>query len=285
MLGLGPGESSSTNPPEPSILDNLKAHGLIGAKAFGLTLGGDDSGSLVLGGVDTKKFSGALTRVPVLVAPKNAEAWETNAYWMAVDEATADSGNGTRTTFDGFQVMAQSTSALSHLPDEIVIAVAEAFGVHNFTGDWDIIPCSRADNVNGSLELDFPGFTASMPYADLLLPYEGSDAKEGDCYITVQPVRENPLWVLGSTFLRSVYAVFDQDDNAVWMAKYEDCGSEPVAFSKGRDVRGQCDGKASRESSSDERGSSGDGDDDSAGRRIGVNMAWMLGAALATLIF
>lgn len=69
-LGLGWGRGVNTN--HSTIVDELVDQGVVQTKAFGLALGDKDGlegGSLVLGGVDTKKFSGALQKVPVIEPP------------------------------------------------------------------------------------------------------------------------------------------------------------------------------------------------------------------------
>ncbi|KAH6694057.1 aspartic peptidase domain-containing protein [Plectosphaerella plurivora] len=283
-LGLG----FSQNSTEPSILDNLVAEGLIGAPAFGVTLdGGIDSGSLVLGGVNTKKFSGPLTKVPVVDAPEGVEDWERNKYWINIDGVAVDNENGTRSSWDGFKAEIQTAYAYSTIPFHMFMAAAEGMGVHNWSDpNWDIIPCSRRDTVNGSLDLQISGFTASIPYADLIIPYEVPGAKEGDCYIALsegQYYEEFPVWSLGTVFLNSVYTVFDQGSKAVWMAKHIDCGSEPVAFTKGDEIRGQCDGAGSSGESGSSGGGTPDNDDGSGGSRMAVDMVLILGAVLASL--
>jgi hypothetical protein len=148
-----------TEPPPRGILDELVAEGSIDVRAFGITFSGgddDDAGSLVLGGVNTKKFSGTLTKVPVVDAPPGYQGAQLAQYWMTVDGATLDDGNGGQPTISGFKVALNTTSPFSNLPSDIVVAVAEAFGVRNWTDpEWITISCSRADGVKGSLELDF----------------------------------------------------------------------------------------------------------------------------------
>lgn len=69
-LGLGWGRGVNSN--YSTIVDELVDQGVMETKAFSLALGDKDGlegGSLVLGGVDTKKFSGALQKVPVIDPP------------------------------------------------------------------------------------------------------------------------------------------------------------------------------------------------------------------------
>ena len=80
-LGLGWGRGVNSN--FSSIVDELVDQGVVQTKAFGLALGDKDGlegGSLVLGGVDTKKFSGALQKVSVVAAPVNKKYYSEYRY-------------------------------------------------------------------------------------------------------------------------------------------------------------------------------------------------------------
>lgn len=63
-LGLGFGKGVNSN--RSNIVDELVAQGITRTKAFSLALGPyhSEEGSLILGGVDTKKSSGSLQRMP-----------------------------------------------------------------------------------------------------------------------------------------------------------------------------------------------------------------------------
>ena len=70
MFGLGFGKGVNSN--DSSIIDEFVDQNVIEAKAFSLASGpyGSKEGSLILGGIDTKKFSGSLERRPVVDAPE-----------------------------------------------------------------------------------------------------------------------------------------------------------------------------------------------------------------------
>lgn len=70
VLGLGFGKG--VNSKNSSIIDELVDQNIIESKAFSLAPGpyGSKEGSLILGGIDTKKFSGSLERRPVVDAPE-----------------------------------------------------------------------------------------------------------------------------------------------------------------------------------------------------------------------
>lgn len=69
-LGLGFGKG--VNSDQPNIIDELVSQGAIQTKAFSLALGshGPEEGSLILGGIDTKKFAGSLQRLPLVDPPE-----------------------------------------------------------------------------------------------------------------------------------------------------------------------------------------------------------------------
>lgn len=69
-LGLGFGKG--VNSDRSNIVDELVAQGFTQTKAFSLSLGpyGSEEASLILGGVDTKKFSGSLQRMPIVDGPE-----------------------------------------------------------------------------------------------------------------------------------------------------------------------------------------------------------------------
>lgn len=298
-LGLGFGKGVNTN--ASSMMDNLAAQGVIDTKAFAISLGRNttDDGALILGGVDTKKFAGPLHRIPIADPPTYPFDYDEYRYWLQLDNATLTDGEGNATTVPGFAFMPQTIDHISYLPGPVVASIAAAFGVYNTSmdvTDWYIVDCRWRDAVNGSLALNFPTLTVEIPYREFIIQNDIRDGMEDECYITAIPRSEEDeqgLWYLGHPFLRAVHAVFDQDDKAVWLAEYQDCGSEVVAFAKGEDVEGKCEGRGSGGNGSgsdgdggDEGGSgSGDQDDDSAGAALGWSGVLLGTAAAIHVIF
>ncbi|KAK9422946.1 putative Aspartic peptidase domain-containing protein [Seiridium unicorne] len=252
-LGLGFGQGVNSN--RSNVVDELVLQGVTQAKAFGLALGtnnGPNEGSLVLGGIDTKKFSGALQRVPVIDPPTYPFDYSEYRYWMDVDKLTLRGDDGNVTSYPSFKVMTHSTSELSYLPLDIVNEVAAAYGIRN-TGDWMnewyIIPCRYRDIVQGSVDLHFGALNVNIPYSDFIISsqmleeinYATAPVK---CYLSIFPWDENfrdevDFYYLGHTFLRAVYAVYDQNNRAVWLANRNDCGSDIKGITKdGSSIRG-----------------------------------------------
>lgn len=275
-LGLGFGRGVNTNG-SANIMDYLVDQDIIASKSFGLTLGGNDTraGSLILGGLDTKKFAGPLHKVPIADAPKWPFKFDEYRYYMEAEGVTFDDGAGNLTEAPGFTFMPQTIDEMSYLPNNVVATIAKAFGVRNTTSlddEWYLIDCSWRDRVEGSLSLNFAGFSVSIPYREFVTQRDIVNRLEDECYISAIPrsERHQGTWYLGHSFLRSVYAVFDQDEKAVWLAQYQDCGSELVKFEGGSDVRGQCEGSGSNGSGSGNQDSDKGNDGAKAGMAAGA---------------
>jgi hypothetical protein len=178
---------------------------------------------------------------------------------MNVDKLTLRGEASNLTSFPGFKVMTHSMSDISYLPLDIVNQVAAAYGIRNTSdwgNDWYKIPCRSRDIVKGSLDLQFGALDVSIPYSDFIVSstmldeIEYATARE-QCYLSVFPwdhyySDKIDFYYLGHSFLRAVYAVYDQDNRAVWLANRNDCGSDIKTITKEESsisgVQGQCDG-------------------------------------------
>lgn len=247
-LGLGFGQGVNSN--RSNFVDELVNQNVTQTKAFGLAIGtadDKDGGSLVLGGVDTKKFSGALQHLPILDPPDD-EGYSEYRYWVNVDNVTLHGAGGNQTTYPGFRAVLRSHGEINYLPLDIVTEVAAAFGIYNISDNllYDI-PCSSRYYVNGSLDLQFGALNISIPYSDLISV--DTSVSYPSCYLSTwawdEPEGRDFYW-LEPVVLRAVYAVFDQESRSVWMAKRNECGSDIQQITKDNSsissMRGQCDG-------------------------------------------
>lgn len=77
ILGAGP-SLKGWNSPYPFVIDSMAQQGLIKSRAFSLDIRtiGSDRGSVVFGGIDTKKFSGKLEKRPI-IDPSNSPDGQT----------------------------------------------------------------------------------------------------------------------------------------------------------------------------------------------------------------
>jgi len=132
-------------------------------------------------------------------------------------------GNATRTYPNGsMQVFLDSGSTLMLLPPQLAEAIASDFGCAGADSDGFFhVDCSLA-TANGTLDFAFDGVTVRVPYREVI---------RTDGYTCVLGLQSSTKFMLlGDSFLRSAYVVFDLEDNNVWMAQYRNCGSSPAAL-------------------------------------------------------
>lgn len=132
-------------------------------------------------------------------------------------------------------VFLDSGGTLSMLPSSIVRPLAAAFpGAQNVGGGQYTVPCS-AMNQTGFVDFGFgsKGTTEKVirvPFKEFVWFVE-----PGLCALGLMEGGSGTN-VLGDTFLRAAFVVYDQDNNNIHLAESADCGSNLVAIGKGADA-------------------------------------------------
>lgn len=171
--------------------------------------------------------------------------------------------------------MQHSDIDVSWLPWEIAESVAGDFGlaIAEDNYEWYIVSCS-AKNLTGSLDLKFGDLALSIPYGDLVLQGDIRDRLVDECYLSVMPrnaTDEGPIYWLGQNIMGHLYTVFDQESRAVWLAEYDNCGTEVVEITKDENaiagMNGQCGGPGIQ-AGGDKEEAGGAGDAEGFGTRV-----------------
>ena len=178
---------------------------------------------------------------------------------------------------------------VSWLPMELVEEILPSFNTKiDDSFDWYLVHCGYKE-INGTLDLKFGGLTLSIPYGDLVLQGDVTDSREDECFFSIMPrnaTDEGEIYWLGQNILGHLYTVYDQESQAVWLAGYEDCGSEIVSITRDEnsiaDVRGQCDNSGKTQITSSDEEQTG-GDDESFGARLRAPSALCLAGIVAFL--
>ncbi|KAB5513261.1 aspartic peptidase domain-containing protein [Coniochaeta sp. 2T2.1] len=251
ILGLAPFLGGSS-PRYPFVLDTMVAQGEINSRAFSLDLRSIDSpdGSVIFGGIDTKKYTGSLEKMPII--PAAAAPFGTDRYWIYLTSVGITPPTGPSAAFyedasPGLPVILDSGGTITRLPTPLYRAIGEAF-IAEFPGTvldaesgYYVVDCSIADSP-GSVDFGFGAKTIRVAYKDVIWSLGRPDLDI--CVVGVLPDDEEP--VLGDSFLRAAYVVYDQDNRNLHLAQAANCGSELVAIGKGRDavpsVTGGCGG-------------------------------------------
>jgi hypothetical protein len=198
----------------PNLPQKLKDDGTINSVAYSLWLNDLDAstGSILFGGVDTDKFTGSLSTLPII---------QESGVYAEFIIALTDMGVGDNKTslFSGSNVpvLLDSGSSLMYLPNAVCTALYTQFSAqYDSSQGAAFVDCDLA-NQSGSLEFGFSGVTISVPYNELVITAAISRGRPV-CILGIAPAG-NSVSVLGDTFLRSAYVVYDLSNNEISLAQ------------------------------------------------------------------
>lgn len=240
--------------------------GLIDSRAFSLDLRDIDSpdGSIIFGGLDTGKYVGSLEKCPMLDPEESPTG--SNRYWIYLNAVgmTLPSGESGLIADGELPVFLDSGGTLSRLPTSLFESIGAAFpGAEYYSEEGAfVVDCSVGDEA-GSVDFVFGDKVISVAFKDFIWQPE---TDEDICMLGILPDDGKPLTslphfttkpltnraeepVLGDSFLRAAYVVYDQDNRNLHLAQAANCGSNLVAISLGEDavpsVTGDCTAAAS----------------------------------------
>lgn len=226
----------------PALMMN---EGIIATNAYSLWLNDLDAstGSILFGGIDTEKYVGDLTRIPVI---KNNVSDQFDSFIVELTSIDAVSSSGIdRLTShqDPIKVVLDSGTTLSYLPTDLAEQVWEETGaIYSASTGLALIPC-RMQRSTGYFNFTLGGVsgpTVKIGMDELVLDLvvsgpaptftSGQYAGEDACEFGIQNTTGTNL--LGDTFLRSAYVVYDLMNNEIGIAQtdFNATDSNIVAF-------------------------------------------------------
>lgn len=205
----------------PNLPLALRNGGHINSAAYSLWLNDLDAstGSILFGGVNSAKYEGSLVTVPVL--------GDQGVYFelaVALSGVTFDGKSMAGTNELPIAVVLDSGTSLIYLPDDIVQNIYNEVNVVLNQGTAYAY-CEDA-NTNKQLSFTFSGQTINIPMNELYISV-GTDSYgrpvtfengKAACIFGIAPGGSGtPL--LGDTFLRSAYVVYDLQNNEISIAQ------------------------------------------------------------------
>jgi len=193
---------------------SLVNQGAISTNAYSLWLNDLDAstGTILFGGVNTDKFTGTLKTLPIIQ--------EEGVYAEFIIALTAVGANGTEgsiATNLAEPALLDSGSSLMYLPDDITTDIYNTFGAqYDSSQGAAFVDCSLAD-ADGSIDLTFSGATISVALKELVI-VAGEEKGQPICIIGISPA-EGSTPVLGDTFIRSAYIVYNIAGNDISIAQ------------------------------------------------------------------
>lgn len=240
------GTTQSLSSVYPNLPVEMVNEGLINTVAYSLWLNDLDasSGSILFGGIDTKKYKGDLTRINIYPTQTDPTIFSAFLVALTTVEAVSSSGQDTLTS-EAFPipVVLDSGTTLSYLPTDLARQVWQEVGaIYSPEVGVAVLPCSM-QNSKGHFSFGFAGpsgprinvgmdelvldLTSGTPPTFLTGQYRGQDV----CQFGIQNFTSAP-YLLGDTFLRSAYVVYDLVNNQVGIAEtdFNSTDSNIVAF-------------------------------------------------------
>ncbi|KAH6887952.1 aspartic peptidase domain-containing protein [Thelonectria olida] len=300
IMGLGFDTNVAAAEKYPTILDNLVSQGVIDTAAFSLYLNDldTDSGTVLFGGIDTKKFIGNLSTLP-LVPDFQSTSNNITSFTVEMDSfsvTTKDGDDDVRLDNMNADAILDSGSTICLLPDSQVKDIYDAFDIRTIQGvSVPFVDCAYADSKGDGITFNFAfkGKTIKVPMDEMVVNSFASvqdqimgdselsqifDGWKGACMFGIGSasdygVDDSSFALLGDTFLRSAYVVYDLTNQQIGLAEanVNATGSDVVEFKAGDKDLPSVTGVDASDSSSD--------GNDNAGERL------LAGPAMVASVF
>ncbi|TEY35187.1 hypothetical protein BOTCAL_0599g00030 [Botryotinia calthae] len=202
ILGL-----SQQTGPVPNFLQTIASSKSLKANVFGMDLNrasdGTNTGEINFGAPDTSRYSGGLSYTSVA---KNGP----NHWALPLDNVGV--GNAQFSTTGRLGYLDSGTSYIFGQPTDVIAfhaLVPNAVTTDNNT--WTV-PCSTTTSIS----FTFSGVTYNVSSVDWVGP-----SVDGVCTSNVYAVAvvDTNSWLIGDTFFKNVYALFDVDQDRVGLAQ------------------------------------------------------------------
>ncbi|KAI1759104.1 aspartic peptidase domain-containing protein [Hypoxylon sp. FL1150] len=233
LLGIGFAANVAASTPYPNIMNLFQDQDLIAIQAYSLYL--DDlfaeTGTILFGGLDTKKFIGKLKTVDI--QPDRYGNYSSFTVVLSSLSTTADNGTVTNYSQTAVPIILDSGTTLTYIPSSMANHLFDAFDAVDDTSGTGLVYIScdyLTDNKNLTFDFQFGGSDGpiiSVPVDEMVLDNVkgyialGLDVPtlpfDNVCSFGVQP--SSDTYLLGDTFLRSAYVVYDLTNKEIGLAQ------------------------------------------------------------------
>lgn len=206
VFGIGLPANEATSGKYPNFMDLMKSQGLIATKGYSLYLNSADatSGSIIFGGYDKAKIDGKLVTLPIISSSRLS---------VKLDSVTL---NGKQTT-SGEEALIDSGTSLAAFTQKTGDAIFGAIKGGHFNSDVGYYLCDCDANINQKVTLNFKGVSIDMVMAEAFSTnVRDSDGKSYGCGFYIGRYDFN---ILGDTFMRNAYTVFNYDAKTISIGK------------------------------------------------------------------
>lgn len=168
----------------------------------------DNTGSILFSGLDKAKFCGDLTILDI-------QDYDTfGGFWVALSSVSVTASSGSSTVSSGSALaLFDSGTSLTLLPQDVLATVLTSFpsAQYDRRAGYYIVDCTESTQA-GHFTFTFGSTSITVGLNEYVLSGEGS------CALGFNP-SPDANYVLGDTFLRSAYVVYDLVNRKVGVAQ------------------------------------------------------------------
>jgi len=245
ILGVGYPENVASQTKYPNIIDQLFEQELIDSKAFSLYLNDrrSDEGNILFGGLDKDKFIGSLEILPV-IKPRGSDTpvhFEVSFSGMTVkrsDDSSIDIGASS--SKDTITAILDSGTTLTYLPEHMTDQLFDELGAitDNVLTGLTFVDCDLLESEQDMLiSFTFNNKSVSVPVWEMVLDLVADFQEDLPSAITfnracVFGIQSGAIFestgaldsttdfaLIGATFLRSAYVVYDLSHHEIGIAQ------------------------------------------------------------------
>ncbi|KAJ8107681.1 hypothetical protein ONZ43_g6655 [Nemania bipapillata] len=235
LLGIGFNTNVAANVPYPNIVDLFVDQGLIAIKAYSLYL--DDlhaeTGTVLFGGIDTKKFIGQLKAVDILPDVRSKIYSSFSVGLESLKITSNSSSEGSNLLDEEIPVILDSGTTLTYLPPRVARRIYQAYNAVDDSTNTGLVYVScdlLSSEKDTTIDFQFGGDSGPLiriPIDEIVLDnvkgYIGIGLEvptlpfDDICSFGIQPLSD--IYLLGDTFLRSAYVVYDLSNKKIALAQ------------------------------------------------------------------
>jgi hypothetical protein len=262
LVGIGYSINEASNSAEdispftyPSILDTMVSQGLISRKAYSLYLDDLESatGSIIFGGLDADKYHGDLLQMPVAPTQlrNGSQVYAELGVALTSFGITGQQGNTvnlTSASYRGEVVVLDSGTTITYLSESIVAKIYREIGaVDDTEGSGMVYIDCNIKNQSPDLTFNYgfggaAGLSIKILIDEVVFDLQDLFAESNvtlpslpftsPCGFGIWSGGNTGPFILGDTFLRSAYVVYDLESNEIAIAQtnFNSSSSSVVEF-------------------------------------------------------
>lgn len=230
IAGLGSNLANRQVPGSVILYDQLYAQNYISHRLFSVWLNSQDAqrGTILFGGIDASKSHTPLKSSPltsIVQTPRGPDFTDWSIALTSLTRRNGTTGRDEPLINKTYSAILDTGSPNMYLPEPLYSTIAAPLNVTYRTyRNTSYVPCTQRSSPD-SLSFTFAGMTEDVeggpqirvPYSEIVYPFgmpanlgevRGEDGSEL-CYLGVLSNNGSGLFLLGNSFIRSAYVVFD----------------------------------------------------------------------------